>query len=284
VVQRLQALVPALAKTPVSVIEHGLSPALTASLAVAHSGQQQSKERLRIVVLGSLAEHKGTAILAPVIKSIVDFADLVLLGCGEEGRRFRGIKGVSVIDFYERENLGALLAEHAPDIGVLLSRVPETFSYTLSELRAAGIPVAATRLGAFADRTVHNGNGWLFTPDSVALLALLQELNTDRSRVAAVRAALLKAPIRLNSEMVADYNKLARAGGSPFTVLTPSHPDIQFRAGDYVAEGHLHINHQAPYRQVLKDFIRYTADKVQRTERLPRIVKKVVGAVLGRLT
>ncbi len=283
VVQRLQSLVPALAQTHISVIEHGLSPALAASLALARH-RKQGGERLRIVVLGSLAEHKGAAILAPVLKSIATFADLVLLGSGEDGRRFRGIKGVSVVDFYEREDLGALLAEHEPDIGLLLSRVPETFSYTLSELRAAGIPVAATQLGAFADRTIHNGNGWLFAPDSASLLSLLQELHADRQRVVAVREALLGSPVRLSSEMVADYGSLDKLGASPFTLLAPSHPDIQFRSDEYVTQGHLHINHQAPFRQVLKDFIRYTENKVQGTERLPGMIKKIVGFCLRRLT
>jgi len=289
VAQRLVALLPGLADKPVEIIEHGLSTALIANLAQARS-RYRGAERLRIVILGSLAEHKGATLLMPVLSQITAFADLVLLGAGEDGRRFKNMAGVTVLDRYERDGLGALLAEYSPDLGLLLSTVPETFSYTLSELHAAGVPVAATALGAFADRIEHRRNGWLFEPQAEALLALLEQLHQTRDEIDAVRNQVLAIPARESATMVADYRCLenyrrleSKSGGTAFTPLQRPHTARRSMA-NHVAHGHLHIDHQAPYRQVLKDFIRYTAGKVQRTERLPRVVKKVVGAVLGRLT
>ena len=66
-------------------------------------------------------------------------------------------------------------------LAMSVSIVPETFSYTLSELWAAGIPVLATRLGAFGDRIVDGENGWLFPAGSVneLLRCMVRVLETD---------------------------------------------------------------------------------------------------------
>jgi len=282
VARRLQSLLPCLVEKPVDVIEHGLSPVLIAGLAAARN-QYRGADRLRIVILGSLAEHKGATLLMPVLGQITAFADLILLGAGEDGRQFSTMAGVSVVDRYERDGLGALLAEWSPDLGLLLSTVPETFSYTLSELHAAGVPVAATALGAFADRIEHNRNGWLFEPQAAELLALLEWLHRSREDIAAVREHVLAAPVRESFAMVADYRDLEK--GREVTFIPLVRPAAgQNPTANYLAHGHLHIDHQAPFRQVLKDFLRYTAGKVQRTERLPGMIKKIVGFCLRRLT
>ncbi len=72
----------------------------------------------------------------------------------------------------------------APHMGLLLSIVPETFSYTLSEMWAAGIPVLATRLGAFGDRIRDGQNGWLEPIDAASILARLKEIDNDRAGLA----------------------------------------------------------------------------------------------------
>lgn len=279
VAQRLQSLLPGLSGKSIHIIEHGLSPDLIAALGTARN-RYRDDGRLRIVILGSLAEHKGASLLLPVLEQITLFADLLLLGAGEDGRLFSRKSGVTVVDRYERARLGELLADWAPDLGILMSTVPETFSYTLSELHAAGIPVAATALGAFADRIQSGSNGWLFEPQPQELLKLLERLQGEREEIAKVRERLLSLTVRESSAMVADYEAvLARAGFAPVSRPVTGKASTV----DYLAHGHLHIDHQAPYRQVLKDFLRYTAGKVQRTERLPGLVKKVVGFLLGRL-
>lgn len=53
---------------------------------------------------------------------------------------------------YDRESIVPSLAAAGIDVGLLLPAWPETFSYTLSELAGAGVPVVAARIGALADR------------------------------------------------------------------------------------------------------------------------------------
>src|SRR5690606_31183015 len=113
-----------------------------------------------------------------------------LLGSGEDGAFFRNKKNVTVIPYFERDQLAQHLTEIAPDVGLLLSLVPETFSYTLSELYAAAVPVIATQVGAFNDRVDEN-SGWLIEPTGEALLAQLQALHANRGNLGEVKKALL---------------------------------------------------------------------------------------------
>ena len=53
------------------------------------------------------------------------------------------------------------LREERVDLALLLSVWPETFSLTLSECRAAGVPVLAFEHGAIADRVHAEGGGVL---------------------------------------------------------------------------------------------------------------------------
>ena len=76
--------------------------------------------------------------------------------------------------------LPKILQSLKPDLGLLLSNVPETFSYTLSELFAAGIPPVASRLGAFVDRIEDGVTGWLVSPGGDDLLDKLSELDRPR--------------------------------------------------------------------------------------------------------
>ena len=89
------------------------------------------------------------------------------LGCFFCRRRYNkaGLRCCcGIIWEYQKLELGDYLRRIDADLGLMLSVVPETFSYTLSELWAAGIPVLATRLGAFEDRIVEAQNGWLIDP------------------------------------------------------------------------------------------------------------------------
>lgn len=296
VARRLQTLLPPLVDRTIAVIGHGLSPESIAELAVARRCEPEDvpedeprddewdeNKRLRIVILGSLADHKGAALLAPVLAQIGEFADLLLLGAGDDGRRFASAKGVTWVESYQRHQLGGLLAEFKPSLGLLLSTVPETFSYTLSELQAAGVPVAATALGAFADRIQHQGDGWLFEPTPTALLALLHQLHGAPNSIATVRTQLLAQPVKSAAAMVADYDRLespsARVRGH---IERPRAEQQRPADRDYLAEGQLYINPQASYRQVLRDFIRFTAKRIQHSQRLPSPLRRTVAAFVRR--
>ncbi|MFN7925261.1 MAG: hypothetical protein U0Q16_34505 [Bryobacteraceae bacterium] len=192
----------------VQVIPHGL-PHL-ASEPVATS---EDDTILRVVVLGRVSAAKGQTILERVLAAKLP-AEFLLAGCGSfasEARRYAHVKAVPE---YRREDLPQLLDDFRPDLGLLLSTVPETFSYTLDELRSCGIPPVATRLGAFEDRIRHGIDGLLVEPHFDEVSRLLADLHADRSRLHAVRANLEDWPPRTVEEMIGDYRSLG---------LTPEH-------------------------------------------------------------
>lgn len=201
--ERLARLAPALADIPCATIPHGY-PDRYARLPEASA----PGERLRIVVLGMLAVSKGMRLLQECLDELRWFADIHLIGAREVGELFRDTPGVHVVDRYRPEELQGLIAGIAPDLGLLMSICHETFSYTLSELFAFGIPPVATRVGSFAERIRHGENGFLYEPDAAALLACLRGLHADRAALAGVRARLGAIRHRSAEAMVADYHRL----------------------------------------------------------------------------
>jgi glycosyltransferase involved in cell wall biosynthesis len=278
--QRWQALAPGLPASRFRVIGHGLPPVLLENLGRARKlpadGMQNSNlSRLKIVVLGNLEAHKGGELLLLALPALQEIADLVLLGVGEGGKAFEKCSDVTVLAEYRREELGELLAAHAPDLGLLLSTVPETFSYTLSELQAAGVPVAATALGAFADRIEQDRNGWLVETSSAALVALVQTLHQTPERITAVRSTLLAQAQRSTRDMVQDYNALDGMQPSRLSVVNPG-------TFPYPAPV-VQVLPDASFRDALRGFARYTEGKIHGSPRIPPALKPLLLALLRLL-
>jgi len=82
---------------------------------------------------------------------------------------------------YPEGMLPALLAREHGDAILFTAQCPETFSYTLSDALATGLPILASNLGAFPERLAAHSNARLFPWDAEAaevndaLLALLRE-------------------------------------------------------------------------------------------------------------
>jgi GT2 family glycosyltransferase len=127
---------------------------------------------------------------------------------------------VDVIIQYRREELRGLLAALGPHVAALLSIVPETFSFTLTEMQQLGIPVVATRVGSLAERIEDGVNGWLIEPDPRALVERVRELAADHGRIEAVRERVLQLETPGPEQMVQRYAALlppaaGRPGGWP---------------------------------------------------------------------
>ncbi len=69
----------------------------------------------------------------------------------------------SVHGRYERRELPALLSHYRVKLVLYPSAGPETFSYTLSEAWAAGVPALVPPIGALAERVEGSGAGWVMT-------------------------------------------------------------------------------------------------------------------------
>jgi glycosyltransferase involved in cell wall biosynthesis len=186
------------------LIPHGLRKFEGAPLRLDYT----AGKRLRIVMMGSIAPQKGLDLFKKIQARVRSFADLFLVGCGGYGYEFDGLKHLIVIPEYDWQELPGVLQSIRPDPGLLLSVVPETFSYTLQELMNLGIPPVATRIGSFADRIEDGVNGFLCDIEPAAVIARLEELNAQRDQLAGVHKYLSGLKQRGVQEMVADYDRV----------------------------------------------------------------------------
>lgn len=164
---------------------------------------------LRILILGSMAIHKGRLLLEALLPELLEFAELTLAGSFDFADRFLPNPRIRVIPSYDRESLCHLVEEIRPDVGLLLSVVPEAFSYTLHELQSMGVPPVATRIGSFESWIQHGENGFLVDPQPASLLALLRSFRQDKRPLEAVHHSLRSFVLRSPEEMVRDYRRLS---------------------------------------------------------------------------
>ncbi len=163
--------------------------------------------RLRLLVLGRIQPGKGQQLLLEALPRLRSFAQVYLLGAGKSGESFFGLPGVNVVTHYDREQLPGMLEHLGPHLAALISVVPETFSYTLSELQALHIPVIATRIGSFAERIRDGETGWLVDPSASELCERIAALAKAPDELQAVRAALCGIHHSPPADMVAAYNR-----------------------------------------------------------------------------
>ncbi len=204
--RNLIQLEPALKDVDFVVIPHGVELPGNSTEIYRNSIDQ---EKIKVLILGRLASHKGLDLLKESYREILETANIYLLGCGERGHIFEGIDGIYIIaKDYGLSELREMLKEIAPDIALLLSTVPETFSYTLSELTILEIPTIATKIGSFEDRIEDGVNGFLVTPDKNSLIQKIREVSQERQLLSKVANNLKNTSCRTNQEMVEDYHKL----------------------------------------------------------------------------
>ncbi len=209
VAETFRRLDPRLLDVPMRVIAHGIDLEATPVAAP----RRAASEPLRLVVLGRHTELKGSAILREAAAELRPYAEITLVGCGEAGVEAAEACGWKAIERYEPADLPRLVREIAPHAGLLASIVPETFSYTLSELFALGVPPLATALGSFRDRIVEGRTGFLFAPDARSLVEAVRRLHDEPGLLEAVSAGLAAAPpMRTTAQMVNDYGPLLPNG------------------------------------------------------------------------
>jgi GT2 family glycosyltransferase/glycosyltransferase involved in cell wall biosynthesis len=212
---RLQPRLSALSQT---VIAHGLEPwwaQASKPTPQLWRNDAAAPRRLRLIVLGRVRRGKASHLLRKLLPALSEQAELFLIGAGPEAHEFFGRSGVHILLQYRRDELPGLLASIAPDAAMILPDFAETFSYTLSELGALGIPTIATRLGALGER-IHDGiDGFLVAPEAGDILATLARLRAQPEALAKVRSTLARIPLRSLADMVADYRRLLPLAAPP---------------------------------------------------------------------
>jgi glycosyltransferase involved in cell wall biosynthesis len=118
--------------------------------------------RLRVAVLGTLVNHKG----ARTVASVAELADakrveVHLIGHVDGPFPQQALKRMKVSGPYDDADLGRLIEKIAPHVIWFPAVWPETFSYTMSAAIDAGAAIAATQIGAHAERLEGRPLTWL---------------------------------------------------------------------------------------------------------------------------
>jgi len=142
---------------------------------------------LRIGIVGSLSEAKGSAIVGELAEEVARrglAVPVVLIGQLTDRKPSAGL---TCTGMYRAEQLPRLLAAHRVNCCLFPSICPETFSYVLSELMQLDLPICAFGLGAQGERVREYPRGLVVTEVSAA--AALDAMLAFAARQTGERAA-----------------------------------------------------------------------------------------------
>jgi glycosyltransferase involved in cell wall biosynthesis len=266
------ALADELVPSQISVIPHGLQERCIKSFS---ENRWEAKPEVReIVVLGQWAVHKGAEILTDALPYILNRARVTLLGAGSDLQGLKRHRNLTVVPRFDNRELPTILSRIKPDIGLLLSTVPETFSYTLSEFHAAGVPVIATDSGAFSERIEHGVNGWLIQPNARDLLNCVDTLISHPQQLAATKANILSSIQRSSLEMVSDYGALIGTELKKYPPpVTRAASPLSNSLADHNTANLVTASSNPTYREALRAFLRFSEIKVRGTPKLHATLK-----------
>jgi len=152
-------------------LERVLEPAMPGGGEEAPAGSADGAEEggpRRVAFVGAYRRHKGALVFEELLRrgplpggTPVRWS---VLGGGDPALLLRARRlGADVVGHYRAGGLARLLRRERVGVALLLSVWPETYAMTLSECRAAGVPVIAFALGAIAER-IEAGGGGLLVP------------------------------------------------------------------------------------------------------------------------
>lgn len=145
-----------------------------------------------VAFVGAYRRHKGALVFEELLRRAPTASSRAVrwsvLGSGDPALLLKARRlGARVVGHYRAGGLPQLLRNERVDVALLLSIWPETFGLTLSECRAAGVPVIAFGHGAIADRVAAEGGGCLVPPElsAAGVGALLERVLTGEVEVPA---------------------------------------------------------------------------------------------------
>jgi GT2 family glycosyltransferase/glycosyltransferase involved in cell wall biosynthesis len=113
---------------------------------------------VKVLLLGNLAPIKGLEVVAACVQDAKARAlplHFSVLGHTAHSLPQWPDAPLTVSGTYPDERLAELVALERADVAFFPARIPESFSYTLTIAMNAGLPIAATDLGAFPERLRH---------------------------------------------------------------------------------------------------------------------------------
>lgn len=184
----------------IKVIEHGID------IAKIEKKQKENKKYFDVAFLGAIGYHKGSKILSELVK-MLRFTNIKMHLFGITDIPIKNGKHFKDHGKYKREDLSKLIEKNAIDLICLLSIWPETYSYTLTESIACGIPVVTFDFGAIAERVKKYNLGYVIplTNDTKAIKLELIKICKNKEEYQNKLKSIQNYKIKTTKEMTKEY-------------------------------------------------------------------------------
>lgn len=187
------------------VIEHGVSYKKQMSIL------DNMRETFNVAFVGVMAKHKGAEVVEKLIEKTSD-KNIVyhLFGKTEYVSLEKNRDNYVNHGQYKREELSYLLKENNIQLICNLSIWPETYSYTLTETIASGVPVLALDYGAVAERIEKYQFGWILDRKASFddIINQIYRIRNDKKDYQNKINNINQYHIKTIDEMVVEYDKL----------------------------------------------------------------------------
>jgi len=223
----LCARVMDLQKERFTVIEHGVPGE---PVSVQHSFEVE--ERFKVGFVGAISDKaKGRDVVLRLLDGSEDGQfEWHFFGEGSDIRgslRDKSMASKGLVQFYgyyREGELPTILQKTRIDVVVIPSIYAESYSYVLTEVWKAGVPVIAADFGAIGERVRRFGGGWLYRPGSEpeSIRRILARIREDSKLYQAKAKEAIAVQHRDFNEFVDQYRKmhLVLVGGSGENVQT----------------------------------------------------------------
>jgi Predicted glycosyltransferases len=204
-------------------IEHGIDIPKETSILTAKT------EVFNVAFIGVMAVHKGAKVIEYLIKnSNSNKIHYHLFGVSEIEALMHSKSNYTFHGKYNRDNLQSLLKQNNIQLVCNLSIWPETYSYTLTETIACGVPVLGYNIGAVAERITKYGFGWLLPlgDSHKNILEKITAIYTNKEEYQKVIDSLNEYSIKPIKEMVEEYHLLYKKANDTQGAYTALHEII----------------------------------------------------------
>jgi glycosyltransferase involved in cell wall biosynthesis len=223
----------------VALIPNGSPPHRAERTLEARDEFAQRRPRHVAAVLGAIGPHKGSAVVDELGLALEHSGIAIVVIGYLDMQVVPGWRGdhVFVHGPYDDRDVAALLAAYRAELALFPNRVPESFSYSLSDAWDAGMPALVPPEGALAERVTRHDGGWLLPTgfDAAAIAAALRrflsaegagELARVKSRLALADRERVPALDDMTRSLDALYARFAIDPAAPLDPQSPAVRDL----------------------------------------------------------
>lgn len=248
------------------VIEHGID------LEKKDAIRKDKIVEINVAFVGIGVKHKGIEVFAEMIKKASSKYKFHLFGNCEIEELKQDKKNYVYHGYYKREDLPNLLKENNIDVVCSLSICPETYSYTLSEIIASGIPVLSFDVGAISERIKKNKCGWIIgvTNSGKKVLDKLDEIFNNLNEYNQVIDNINKIEIKTTEKMANDYKK----------IYTVSYKEYDYEKLGQIIKNNFKKNvsiNNDEYYKIVNSLKWRIVSKIHPPQFIKKIVRKLIG-------